>query len=137
MPTYLSLMRWTKEGVEKIKESPARLEAGKKAVEAGGGKMVSFYMLMGEYDMAIVVEAPDDASASLLQRRVVCGRKRCAPSPRTNTGRSSRAFPERRLACSIPLRPERPRSVFTEVLVHAPRHECSSNRLSFLIGLLA
>jgi uncharacterized protein with GYD domain len=62
MPTYLSLMRWTKEGVEKIKESPARLEAGKKAVEAAGGKIVSFYMLMGEYDMALVVEAPDDAT---------------------------------------------------------------------------
>jgi uncharacterized protein with GYD domain len=62
MPTYLSLMRWTKEGVEKIKESPARLEAGKKAVEAAGGKIVSFYMLMGEYDMAIVIEAPDDAT---------------------------------------------------------------------------
>ncbi len=62
MPTYLSLMRWTKEGVEKIKESPARLEAGKKAVEAAGGKIINFYMLMGEYDMALVVEAPDDAT---------------------------------------------------------------------------
>ena len=62
MPTYLSLMRWTKEGVEKIKESPARLEAGKKAVEAAGGKIVSFYILMGQYDMALVVEAPDDAT---------------------------------------------------------------------------
>jgi len=66
MPTYLSLMRWTKEGVEKIKESPARLEAGKKAIEASGGKIVSFYMLMGEYDMAIVVEAPDDATLALI-----------------------------------------------------------------------
>jgi uncharacterized protein with GYD domain len=62
MPTYLSLMRWTKEGVEKIKESPTRLEAGKKAVESAGGKIINFYMLMGEYDMAIVVEAPDDAT---------------------------------------------------------------------------
>jgi uncharacterized protein with GYD domain len=62
MPTYLSLMRWTKEGVEKIKESPTRLEAGKKAIEAAGGKIINFYMLMGEYDMAIVVEAPDDAT---------------------------------------------------------------------------
>jgi uncharacterized protein with GYD domain len=62
MPTYLSLMRWTKEGVEKIKESPSRLEAGKKAVESAGGKVVNFYMLMGEYDMALVVEAPDDAT---------------------------------------------------------------------------
>jgi uncharacterized protein with GYD domain len=61
MPTYLSLMRWTKEGLEKIKDSPARLEAGKKAIEAVGGKVVGFYMLMGQYDMALIVEAPDDA----------------------------------------------------------------------------
>jgi uncharacterized protein with GYD domain len=53
-------MRWTKEGVEKIKDSPSRLDAGKKAIEAAGGKVKSFYMLMGEYDMAIVIEAPDD-----------------------------------------------------------------------------
>jgi uncharacterized protein with GYD domain len=62
MPTYLALMRWTKEGLEKIKESPTRLEAGKKAVESAGGKIINFYMLMGEYDMALVVEAPDDAT---------------------------------------------------------------------------
>jgi uncharacterized protein with GYD domain len=62
MPTYLSLMRWTKEGLEKIKESPSRLEAAKKAVGSAGGKITDFYMLMGEYDMAIVVETPDDAT---------------------------------------------------------------------------
>ena len=38
MPTYLSLLSWTKEGLEKIKESPARLDAGKKAIESAGGK---------------------------------------------------------------------------------------------------
>jgi uncharacterized protein with GYD domain len=53
-------MRWTKEGLEKIKESPARVDAGKKAVEAAGGKFVGLYMLMGQYDMALIVEAPDD-----------------------------------------------------------------------------
>jgi len=62
MPTYLSLMRWTKEGVEKVKDSPARLDAGRKAVEAVGGKVIGFYMLMGQYDMAIIIEAPDDAT---------------------------------------------------------------------------
>jgi uncharacterized protein with GYD domain len=60
MATYLALLRWTKEGLAKIKESPSRLAAGKKAVEAAGGKVTSFYLLMGEYDMALVVEAPDD-----------------------------------------------------------------------------
>ena len=62
MPTYLSLMRWTKEGLEKIKDSPSRVEAGKKAVEAAGGKVCGFYMLMGQYDMALIVEAPDDTT---------------------------------------------------------------------------
>jgi len=62
MSTYLSLLSWTKEGLEKIKESPVRLDAAKKAIEAGGGKLKSFYLLMGQYDMAIVVEAPDDAT---------------------------------------------------------------------------
>ena len=62
MPTYLSLARWTKEGLEKIKESPARLDAGKKAIESAGGKLKGFYLLMGQYDMAIIVEAPDDAT---------------------------------------------------------------------------
>ena len=36
MPTYLSLMRWTKEGVEKLKESPSRLDAAKKVIEVDG-----------------------------------------------------------------------------------------------------
>ena len=62
MATYLALMRWTKEGIEKIKDSPARLDAARKAIEPAGAKLVSFYMLMGQYDMAIVVEAPDDAT---------------------------------------------------------------------------
>jgi uncharacterized protein with GYD domain len=62
MQTYLCLLRWTKEGVEKIKDSPSRLDAAKKAFASAGGKIVSFYMLMGEYDLAIVAEAPDDAT---------------------------------------------------------------------------
>jgi len=62
MATYLSLMRWTKEGLEKIKDSPSRLDAARKFIEPSGGKIISFYMLMGQYDMAIIIEAPDDAT---------------------------------------------------------------------------
>jgi uncharacterized protein with GYD domain len=62
MQTYLGLLQWTKEGVEKIKDSPARLDTAKKAFESAGGKITSFFMLMGQYDMAIVAEAPDDAT---------------------------------------------------------------------------
>src|SRR5271155_2941058 len=62
MPSYLALMRWTKEGLEKIKDSPARLDAARKAIEPSGAKITSFFMLMGQYDMAAVIEAPDDAT---------------------------------------------------------------------------
>lgn len=36
MPTYILLVRLTHQGLQNIKESPARLEAGKKAFEAVG-----------------------------------------------------------------------------------------------------
>jgi uncharacterized protein with GYD domain len=62
MQTYLCLLRWTKEGVEKVKDSPARLDAGRKAFEAAGCKIINVLLLMGQYDMAIVAEAPDDAT---------------------------------------------------------------------------
>ena len=62
MPTYILLVRWTSQGLQKIKESPSRLEAGKKAFEAAGIKLKAFYMVMGRYDQVSVAEAPDDAT---------------------------------------------------------------------------
>jgi uncharacterized protein with GYD domain len=60
MPTYITLARWTQQGIEKIKESPARLEAFKQLVKSAGGKVKAFYMVTGQYDMVIVSEAPND-----------------------------------------------------------------------------
>ena len=62
MPTYILLVRWTTQGLQKIKESPSRLEAGKKAFEAAGIKLKAFYMVMGRYDQVSIAEAPDDAT---------------------------------------------------------------------------
>lgn len=86
MATYLSLVRWTHEGMAKVKDSPSRLDAARKAIEAGGGKMKQFYMLMGRYDMAIIIEAPDDAAVARINLSL--GSK---GSVRTET---SRAFSE-------------------------------------------
>jgi uncharacterized protein with GYD domain len=62
MPTYILLVRWTTQGLQKIKESPSRLEAGKKAFEAACIKLRAFYMVMGRYDQVSIAEAPDDAT---------------------------------------------------------------------------
>jgi uncharacterized protein with GYD domain len=61
MPTYVILAKWTTQGIQKIKESPARLDAARKAFEGAGVKMKDFYMVMGQYDMVLVGEAADDA----------------------------------------------------------------------------
>jgi uncharacterized protein with GYD domain len=62
MQTYITLLRWTSEGAKNIKQSPTRLDAARKAFQAAGVNLKSFYMVTGRYDMVIVSEAPDDIS---------------------------------------------------------------------------
>lgn len=62
MATYVCLASWTQKGIEAIKESPARLEAGKKFFREQGVELKQFFMTTGRYDMVLVIEAPDDAT---------------------------------------------------------------------------
>lgn len=64
MTTYIMLAKWTEQGALKVKDSPARLDAAKKALGAMGGEFKSFFMTMGRYDLVAVYEAPDDAVAA-------------------------------------------------------------------------
>jgi uncharacterized protein with GYD domain len=66
MATYIVLLRYTQQGVEKIKESPARLDAAKKAFRAMGAELKQWYLVMGQYDAVVVSEAPDDETAAKL-----------------------------------------------------------------------
>ena len=60
MPTYITLFRWTQEGIEKVKESPDRLESAKHLYRELGGELKAFYLVMGQYDAVVISEAPDD-----------------------------------------------------------------------------
>ena len=62
MPIYIALCKWTTQGIQAVKESPARLDAGRKAFAATGLQIKEFYMVMGQYDAVIVSEAPDDTT---------------------------------------------------------------------------
>jgi uncharacterized protein with GYD domain len=66
MPTYIIMVSYTQKGVENIKESPARLDAAKKAFQAMGAELKQFYLVMGQYDAVIVSEGPDDETAAKL-----------------------------------------------------------------------
>ncbi len=67
MGHYVTLIRYTQQGVSKVKESPARLDAARKAAEKAGGKIHSWFLTMGKYDAVIVSEFPsDDAAANFM-----------------------------------------------------------------------
>lgn len=63
MPTYVSLVRFTDQGIRSIKESPSRLDAAKKAFQGAGGELKQYFLLMGAYDALVIAEAPNDETA--------------------------------------------------------------------------
>ncbi len=66
MATYVSLLRWTDQGIRTVKDSPKRVDAAKRMFEASGGAMRQFYLLMGGYDMLVISDAPDDEAAGTI-----------------------------------------------------------------------
>ena len=63
MPTYICLMQLTEQGIKDIKNAPKRFEQSTQGIEALGGKLVSFYTVMGEYDYVAIAEIPSDEAA--------------------------------------------------------------------------
>jgi len=66
MATYVSLIRYTEQGIRTIKESPARLDAAKKAFQAAGGEIKQFFLAMGKYDIVIISEGSSDEVAAAM-----------------------------------------------------------------------
>ena len=64
MPHFVTLVRYTHQGMAKIKDSPARLDAAKKAAEKEGGKIQSWYLTMGRYDAVLISEFPSDEACA-------------------------------------------------------------------------
>ena len=60
MPTYIALMRWTPQGIAKVKDSPKRLDAGREAFKKLGVEIKDSYLTMGRYDLVCVIEGPND-----------------------------------------------------------------------------
>lgn len=69
MPTYVSLIHWTEQGVKNYKDTTQRLEDFTKLAESRGGRVREALYTVGEYDIVTVTEFPDDetATAALLQ----------------------------------------------------------------------
>ena len=65
MPHYISLVKWTDQGVKTVKDSPKRSDMVTNMAEKMGAKMQVFYT-MGDYDLVALTEAPNDETAMRL-----------------------------------------------------------------------
>lgn len=66
MPTYIALLKYTQQGAANLKDSPARLDAGRKIFKDAGAEIKDTYLTMGRYDLVCVIEAPDDETVAKL-----------------------------------------------------------------------
>ncbi len=69
MPRYVHLIKWTDQGARNIKLSLERSKAAEQALQKVGGRFVDTVYTMGQYDLVVITEAPDDETimAFLLQ----------------------------------------------------------------------
>jgi uncharacterized protein with GYD domain len=91
------LARWTDQGIRAIEENPRRIDAARKTLQDMGGQFRSLYVTMGEYDLVVIYDAPDDAVAARFT--LILGK---TGNVRTS---SLKAFPEeafRQIVASLP-----------------------------------
>jgi uncharacterized protein with GYD domain len=62
VPHYVSLIKWTDQGIRNIKDSPKRAEAARKQAQQMGGSVQLWYTL-GKYDIVALSDFPEDAIA--------------------------------------------------------------------------
>ena len=64
MPTFISFVNWTDQGIKNVKDAPNRLEAARAALKGLGGEVKDVYITNGRYDIVVIADAPDgDAMA--------------------------------------------------------------------------
>ena len=70
MATYISLLNFTEQGIRNIKESPGRADAFARAARELGVEVKGQYWTMGSHDGVLIVDAPDDETASALSLKL-------------------------------------------------------------------
>src|SRR3954453_637436 len=70
MSHYILLINWTEQGISKVKESYDRYSSFRASVEKAGGKVIGCYYTFGEYDVVIIIEAPNDETVMSLMLKV-------------------------------------------------------------------
>lgn len=73
MPTYITLMNWTDQGVRSAKDTVQRRDQADALAQKHGVSIEQVYWTVGPYDLVTIVEAPDDESATAMLLELATG----------------------------------------------------------------
>ncbi|MGZ8889687.1 MAG: GYD domain-containing protein [Halobacteriota archaeon] len=54
MLSYVMLIKWTQAGIEKVKDTPQRVELTRKTFKSVSGNLKEFYFVFRKYDMIAI-----------------------------------------------------------------------------------
>jgi uncharacterized protein with GYD domain len=66
MPRYISLLNWTDQGIRNVRDTVQRRDQADALAERHGTRIEQVYWTVGPYDIVIILEAPDDESATAM-----------------------------------------------------------------------
>src|SRR5437867_7225329 len=66
MPTFITTMQFTEQGIKTVRDTCKRAEAFKAAAEKMGVKVTGIYWTLGGFDGVIVCEAPNEETVTAL-----------------------------------------------------------------------
>jgi uncharacterized protein with GYD domain len=73
MPTYVSLVNWTEQGIKNFRDTVRRAEDVRGLIEKNGGQLRQLLWTLGEYDLVSVAEFPDDETATAVLLQIGAG----------------------------------------------------------------
>jgi uncharacterized protein with GYD domain len=73
MPAYVSLVNWTEQGVKNFRDTLRRAEDYRGLVDKSGGQVLQLLWTLGEYDLVVVADFPDDETATAVVLQTAAG----------------------------------------------------------------
>jgi uncharacterized protein with GYD domain len=73
MPTYVSLVNWTEQGIKNFRDTVRRAEDYRGLVEKSGGQVRQLLWTLGDYDLVVVTDFPDDETATAVLLQTAAG----------------------------------------------------------------
>jgi uncharacterized protein with GYD domain len=66
MPTYVTLMNWTDQGIRNVRDTVQRRGQADELAQKHGATIEEVYWTVGPYDIVTIFEAPDDESVTAI-----------------------------------------------------------------------